>query len=132
MSIFRNFFKHGKFPELRISKKMASLKSWNSRQKQGIDLQPFQIFKTMRNVLYFRLGKGNSFENFQSKFIVPRYLKYSCLKSQGYSYFFCKQFLKVSICVEKLTSLKIHELQGKLITNAYVPRDQQRSLETFD
>ena len=132
MSMFCNFFKHGKFPELKISKKMASWKSWKSRQKQGIDLQPFQIFKTMRNVLYFRLGTGNSFENFQSKFIVPRCLKYSCLKGQGYSCFFCKQFLKISICVANLTSLKIHELQGKLIPNASVPRDQQRSLETFD
>ena len=118
MSIFRHFFKHGKFPELMISKKIESLKSWKSRQKEGIDLEPFQIFKTMRKVFYFRLGIGNSFENFQSKFIVPRYLKYSCLKGQGYSCFFCKQFLKISICVENLTSLKIHEPQGKLIPNA--------------
>ena len=81
---------------------MASLKSWKSHQKQGIYLQPFQVFKTMRNALYFRLGIGNSYESFQSKIIVPRYLKHSFLKGQGYSCFFCKQFLKISICVENL------------------------------
>ena len=33
------------------------------------------------------LGIGNLIKSFQSKSIVPRYLKYSCLKGQGYSYF---------------------------------------------
>ena len=55
---------------------MASLKSSKSRQKQGIDLQPFQIFKTTSSVFYFKLGIGKLVESFQSKFIVPRYLKY--------------------------------------------------------
>ena len=46
-----------------------------------------QIFKTMRSEFYFRLGKGNSAESSQSKFIVPIYLKYSCLKGKGSSAF---------------------------------------------
>ena len=75
MSIFCNFFRHGKFRKLRILRKRASLKSSKSLQKQGIDLQPFQIFKTMRSVFYFKLGIGNSVRSFQRKFKVPRYLK---------------------------------------------------------
>ena len=53
-----------------------------SRQKQGINLQPFQIFKTTRSVFYFRLGVRNSGKSFQSKFIVPRFGKYSCHKAR--------------------------------------------------
>ena len=58
--------------------------------KQGFNLQPFQIFKTMWSVFYFRLGIGNSVEGFQNEFIVPRYLRYSCLKGQGYFCFSVK------------------------------------------
>ena len=43
MSIFRNFFRHSRFPELRISWKGACLISSKSREKQGIDVKPFQI-----------------------------------------------------------------------------------------
>ena len=107
MSIFRNFFKNVKSPELRISRKMASLKSWKSRQKQGIDLQPFQIFKTMRSVFYFRLEIGKSFENFQSKFIVPR-----CLS-------ICYQFA-IPILFPLLLSIK--ELPVVLIILIYFSR----------
>ena len=52
MSIFRNIFEQGKYPVLRISNKMASLKSWNSRQKQMIDFKPFYIMNAMGSVLY--------------------------------------------------------------------------------
>ena len=55
MSIFCNFFRHGKFPELRILRKRACLESSKSGRKQGIDLQSFQIFKTMRGVFHFSL-----------------------------------------------------------------------------
>ena len=88
--IFCNFFRHSKFSKLKILRKMACLKSSKSRQKQGNDLQPFQIFKTMWSVFNFRLGIGNSVESFQNEFIVPRYLRYSCLKGQGYFCFFVK------------------------------------------
>ena len=43
--------------------------------KRGINLQLFHIFKAMMSVFYFRLGLGNFAESFQSKFIVPRYLR---------------------------------------------------------
>ena len=46
-----------------------------SRQKQGIDLRPLQIFQTMCRMFYFRLGIGNSVKRFQRKVIVPRYLR---------------------------------------------------------
>ena len=61
--------------------------------KQGINLQPFQIFKTMRNVFYFRLGIGNSAESFQSKLIVPRYLKHSLSQGARILLLFCEEFL---------------------------------------
>ena len=35
--------------------------------KQGIDLQPFQIFKTMRSVLHCSLGLGYLVDSFQRK-----------------------------------------------------------------
>ena len=38
----------------------------------------------------FQAGNGHSVESFQSKLIVPRYLKYSCLKGQGYFCFSVK------------------------------------------
>ena len=47
----------------------------------------FQIFKTMRRVLHFKLRISSSVESFQSKFIIPRYLKQSCLKGKGHSCF---------------------------------------------
>ena len=72
-------------PELRISGQRACWKFSKSRQKQGIDLQPSRVFKTIRSVFYFKLGIGHSVESFQTKFLVPRYLIYSCLKRQGYS-----------------------------------------------
>ena len=56
MIIFRNFFRHGKFRELRISWKKTCLISSKSCQKQGIDLKPSQIFKPTRNVFHFTLG----------------------------------------------------------------------------
>ena len=65
MSIVCNFLRHGKFCKLRILSKMANIRSPRSRQKGGIDLQPFQIFKTMMSVFYFRLGIGNSIRTFQ-------------------------------------------------------------------
>ena len=40
--------------------------------------------------VYFKLGIGNSVESFQNKFIVPRYLRHSCLKGQGYFCFSVK------------------------------------------
>ena len=75
MNIFCNFLRYGKFHELGIVRKQTSLKSSKCRQKQEIDLHLFKIFKTTRNVLYFRLGIGKSVENIQSKFIVSRYLR---------------------------------------------------------
>ena len=75
MSIFCNFFLLGKYCKLRILRKRAYQKSSKSRQKQGIDLQPLQIFKTTWSMFYFRLGIGNSFKSFQRKFIVPMYLR---------------------------------------------------------
>ena len=39
--------------------------------KQGTDLQPLQIFKTMRRVLYCMLGIDNSVKCFLRKFMVP-------------------------------------------------------------
>ena len=38
-------------------------------------------------MFYLKLGIGHTVKSFQSKFIDPRYLKYSCLKGQGYSCF---------------------------------------------
>ena len=70
LSTFFNFW-HVNFPELRISRKEAYLKASKSHQKQGIDLQPFQVFKRMKSAFYFGLGIGNSVERFHSKFIVP-------------------------------------------------------------
>ena len=32
------------------------------------------------SVFYFKLGIGKSVKSFECKFIVPRYLNYSCLK----------------------------------------------------
>ena len=61
------------------------LESVKKLSKVGIDLQPFQTFKTIRSAFYFQMGIGNSNKSFQSKFIVRRYLKYSWLKGQGYS-----------------------------------------------
>ena len=61
-----------------------------SSKTEGINLQPIQISKTMWSVFYFRLGIGNSVESFQNEFIVPRYLKHSCRKGQGYFCFSVK------------------------------------------
>ena len=75
MNIFCNIFRLGEYCKLRILRKRACQKSSKIRQKQGIDFQPLQIFKTMWSVFYFRLGIGNSVKSFQKKFIVPRYLR---------------------------------------------------------
>ena len=75
MSVCCNFFRHSIFPKLRILQQRACKKSHKRCQKRRIDLQPLQIFKTTRSVLYFKLGIGSSFERFQSNFIVLRYQK---------------------------------------------------------
>ena len=54
--ILCNFFRHSKFSKSRILRKMACLKSSKSLQKQGLNLQLFQIFKTMRSVFLFQAG----------------------------------------------------------------------------
>ena len=74
-------------------------------QKPG--KQPFQIFKTTKRVFYFRLGIGKSVKSFQSKFIVPRYPKYSCLKGL----LFCKEFLNY---MESWIPLKFSEFTGNI------------------
>ena len=83
--------------------------------KKGINLQPFQIFKTMWSVFYFRLGIGNSVESLQNEFIVPRYLKHSHVKGQGY---FCFSVKNSGIArkVEFLSNLM--SLQGTFIPNS--------------
>ena len=43
--------------------------------KQEMDLQPFQIFRTMRSVFHFTLGIGKSFESVHRNFIVAWYPK---------------------------------------------------------
>ena len=43
-----------------IMEEMGMPENLKSRQKQEIDLQPFQIFKTAKTVFYFKLGIGNS------------------------------------------------------------------------
>ena len=52
------FTTFGEFNESRISREKADLKSSKSRRKQGIDLQPFQIFETMGSKFYFSSGSG--------------------------------------------------------------------------
>ena len=44
--------------------------------KTGDRFTAISDLQRMRNVFYFKQGKGSSFESFQSKFAVPRYLKY--------------------------------------------------------
>ena len=51
-----------------------------SSKKQRID-------QNNEEDIYFKLGKSHSVESFQSKFMIPRFLKYPCLKGQGYSCF---------------------------------------------
>ena len=46
------------FPEFRISRKKKCLESSKSHLIQ-IDVQPFQIFKTMRSMFYVRQEAGN-------------------------------------------------------------------------
>ena len=67
------FFGASKFPELKVTKKGACLKSSKDIKAQVIDFQPFLVFETTRSMLYFRLGIGNLVKNFQSRFTVPRY-----------------------------------------------------------
>ena len=89
MSIFRNFLKPSKFPELGISTNMASIKSWKSCQKQGIDFKPLHIMKAMRGVLSFKLGIGISVESFYRTLLVPGYVRKHlvliCLVAHGFS-----------------------------------------------
>ena len=103
MTILR-LFRHSIFPK---SRQRACKKSSISRQKQGTDLQPFQIFKTTRSAFFFKLGISISVESFKSNFIVRRYLKYSCL--EGHAFLFDLR--------EKFNSFEI-PLQGTLIPNS--------------
>ena len=66
---------------------MGTQEIFKNHPKMGIHVKLFQIFKKGRSVSYFKMGIGSSVESFYSKFIVPRYLKYSRLKGQGYSCF---------------------------------------------
>ena len=67
MSIFAILLCTVNFALLRILTKIKCLKSSKNRQKQGLDLQPFQIFKTTRSVFYFRQGIARGGGFFHSK-----------------------------------------------------------------
>ena len=75
MSIFCNIFRLGKFSKLRILRKGACQKSSESRQKQGIDLQPFHIVKTMWSVL-FQDGNRQLSQKFPEKVYSPQVIKW--------------------------------------------------------
>ena len=67
MGVFFTVFQHGGFLEVRILRIGVCLKSLKSRQKQGIDLQLFEIFRAMRRAFHFSQGIGNSVESLQRK-----------------------------------------------------------------
>ena len=68
----------------------ACWKSSKSGQEQRIDLQPFQIVKTMTSALYFKLGIGNPVESLHSNFIglsrsCKNHLFYKPLETEPFS-----------------------------------------------
>ena len=64
------------------------LETFKKSSKTGDRFTAISDLQNKEERVYFKLGIVNSVDSFQSKFIVPRYLKYSCLKGQGYSCFF--------------------------------------------
>ena len=74
------------------------LKILKKSSKQEIELQPCQIFKTIRSMYYFKLGMGNSAESFQSKFIVCRYLNILVSRDKDTSVFLQTVLVDIDLC----------------------------------
>ena len=88
MSILLQFFSGRHISRIKDFVEKCKLVILKKSSKKGDRFTATSDLRNNEDAFYFELGIGtDSIKSFQSKFIVPRYLEYSCIKGQGHSCF---------------------------------------------